>query len=283
MNKVVLFLISILFTAKLSAQFQAAPVLSPQDTMFISYELDKGISYHHTIKPKQTIYSIAKYFNTPIQELLIHNDLSDPTTVGIGQEIMIPIDTEAFSYEIEVEKAAVPVIYKVKAKETLFRLSKVYFPQSIDQMVERNNLAQLSLSLDQEMIIGFFYIDRSQISHPEEVEESITLQDTIMQIIDEETDQLVEVPEKLYHKRGIAIWNKNGSDKVNAFVLHKEAKVNSFIEIHNPIVNRKTIAKVVGKLPEDLYSGDVTMIMSPKVAEALGALDSRLMVEMNYD
>jgi len=87
---------------------------------------------------------------------------------------------------------------------------------------------------------------------------------------------------KRVSRRGIAIWNKEGKDQKNAFALHKTAKPNTIIELYNPVVRRKAYAKVIGSLPEDIYEDDVTLIISPKVAKSLGALDSRFTVEMKF-
>jgi len=267
----------------IKAQFQVAPVLTAQDTMHISYELDKGISYSHTIRAKQTLYSISKFFNVSFQELLIHNDLTKESIISVGQKINIPLQADGFSFQTAITQNFIPVVYQVKSKETLFRIAKVYFPQTIESLVERNDLGQLSLDLNQQMVVGFYPIDGSQVIN-ESIEPVFTsVVDTVQQVLESEDETVDLVNKKLYHKRGIAIWNKAGSDKTNAFVLHRDAKINSIIEIYNPVVNRTTMAKVVGKLPEDLYSSDVTMIISPKVAQSLGALDSRFMVEMSYD
>jgi hypothetical protein len=48
------------------------------------------------------------------------------------------------------------------------------------------------------------------------------------------------------------------------------------------MLNRKVYAKVVAKLPERIYPKDVSIVISPGVAEALGAIDNRFLIEMRY-
>ena len=78
------------------------------------------------------------------------------------------------------------------------------------------------------------------------------------------------------------MWNKEGSDKVNSFVLHATAKINSVIELYNPLTKRTTYAKVIAHIPANTYSSDISILISPKVAERLGALDDRFQIKMTY-
>ena len=81
---------------------------------------------------------------------------------------------------------------------------------------------------------------------------------------------------------GIAMWNKNSSDKSNSFVLHASAKINSIIELYNPLTKRTAYAKVIAHIPDNTYQSDISILISPKVAERLGALDERFKIKMIY-
>ncbi len=266
-----------------NAQFVSAPVISPGESLLIDFDLDKGILYSHTIKANQTLFSIAKFFDISIQELLMFNSMDKNDVASIGQEILIPIPHQFLIKQVEADsKLFAPVVYKVKAKETLFRISRIYFDQPIEDLVERNALGNLSLSIDDDLKIGYISLEglNGQVS---ENLKKIRAQKAISRIetpdIDESTGEPMNYIKK---KKGIAIWDKNGSDQKNLFVLHKTARVNSLVEIYNPVVKRKVTARVIGKIPNNLYSEDISMVISPKVASTLGALDSRFMVEMNY-
>lgn len=52
--------------------------------------------------------------------------------------------------------AFIPVVYTVKAKENLYRIAKVYFQQDIEQVKLRNGLSDNNLTLNQELVIGYF-------------------------------------------------------------------------------------------------------------------------------
>ena len=48
------------------------------------------------------------------------------------------------------------------------------------------------------------------------------------------------------------------------------------------MLNRKVIAKVVGNLPPKAHKKNVDLIISPKVAETLGAVDKRFYVQVRF-
>lgn len=86
----------------------------------------------------------------------------------------------------------------------------------------------------------------------------------------------------LLTQRGIAMWDKNDNEPLNMFILHKDAKVGSYIRIENPMLGRIVLAKVVARLPTNVYDQDVVMVVSTAVASSLGVKDSRFLAEMKY-
>ena len=81
---------------------------------------------------------------------------------------------------------------------------------------------------------------------------------------------------------GIALWNKNSVDKENLYAMHKTAKINSLIEIYNPLLKRKAFAKVIGNIKPGLYPDDISLIVTPRVAQSLGMKDKRFRVVMKF-
>ena len=78
------------------------------------------------------------------------------------------------------------------------------------------------------------------------------------------------------------MWLRDSKVNNMALVLHNTAKRGSMIEIYNPQLNLRTTAKVLGKIPANTYPDDVTVIVSKKVAESIGALDTRFMVDLTF-
>lgn len=82
--------------------------------------------------------------------------------------------------------------------------------------------------------------------------------------------------------RGIAMWDKNDNEPLNMFILHQDAKIGSYIRIENPMLGRIVLAKVVARLPTNVYDQDVKMVVSSAVATSLGVKDARFLAEMKY-
>ena len=65
-------------------------------------------------------------------------------------------------------------------------------------------------------------------------------------------------------------------------ILHRTAPVGTIIQITNPMTNRSTFAKVVGKFTENETTKDVIIVMTKAVADAVGALDKRFFCTLTY-
>jgi len=81
---------------------------------------------------------------------------------------------------------------------------------------------------------------------------------------------------------GIALWNKSSRTK-GVFVLNNNAKINSLMEIYNPMLGRKIFAKVIGRIPPNSYPANVKVILSPQAATSLGAINTKFYVEIKYN
>jgi len=88
--------------------------------------------------------------------------------------------------------------------------------------------------------------------------------------------------EEIKKEKGIAYWERSNYAQTELIAMHPTAKVNSKISLYNPMLKRKVEAKVVGELPHSSYADDVSIVISPSVADALGALDRRFLVEITY-
>jgi hypothetical protein len=71
-------------------------------------------------------------------------------------------------------------------------------------------------------------------------------------------------------------------DPAKMLVLHRTAPIGGIIKITNPMSNRSTFAKVVGKFTENESTKDVIIVMTKAVADALGALDRRFYCNLTY-
>ncbi len=100
---------------------------------------DAGI---YTVKSGDTLYSIARQFNTTLSELMKLNNLST-TTLSIGQQLKLPGTTEE---EIITNE------YIVKSGDTLYKIANSY-GLSVADLINANNLTSNTLQIGQKLII----------------------------------------------------------------------------------------------------------------------------------
>lgn len=99
---------------------------------------------YHTIEPKETLFSVARKYNTTIETIVTENPGLRQDSFSTGKVIRIPREKQVETAAIEeVQKEEIPqeeptyITHKVKRRETLFSISKKY-NISIASIVDAN-------------------------------------------------------------------------------------------------------------------------------------------------
>ena len=100
---------------------------------------------NYTIKKGDTLYAIAKKYNTTVDQIKQLNNLTT-NTLSIGQVIKIP------TTEI-IEIPTKTITYTVKPGDTLYSLAKEY-NTTVNNIKEKNNLTTNLLSVGQTLLIS---------------------------------------------------------------------------------------------------------------------------------
>lgn len=277
--------------------------LTQLDTIIVQVDDEARAFYTHNVKPSETLYSIARFFGIHANDLLILNNIAPDSIIPAGAIVNIPINTEYLIREArQPSENCIPVIYHVKKRETLFKISQVYFNQGIESLIIRNEVKKLSLRPDQALVVGWW-----PISQPQSNQELPTIEQEILNVksknfeilthdhptqlesihtsgITYDSLRLIEKRPSfvISNKNGIAIWERSDQNTESLLVLHKTAQTGSMIKLLNPVTERSIVATVVGQIPSNVYTEDVDLIVSRAVAQKLGALDTRFQVQMTY-
>ncbi|MEE1282404.1 MAG: LysM peptidoglycan-binding domain-containing protein [Acutalibacteraceae bacterium] len=83
---------------------------------------------YYTIEPGDTIWGIAQYFGTTVDELLRYNNIQDMNRIHPGQQIHIP-----------TKMMTAPKWYAVRPGDTLYTISLRY-GLDINDIIDNNNL-----------------------------------------------------------------------------------------------------------------------------------------------
>lgn len=284
----------------------------------IDYTDALGVHYIHTIEKGHTLYALSRIFQVTPKRIMAFNNQSPTAPLLLGQRIRLPFDDKILYTGPSVKQFAngnfLPVYYTIKPQETVYRISRVYFDQDAEIILQRNNLNGTDLQIGQRLLMGWIPIDPATGTGPstevvaepprpepstDEQPQKEVLPQKVKVVTDDnpirpdtpfvdlalpERDRPATPVEDLveYQANGLAFWNKASEDKDNLFALHPTARINSLIEIYNPQLQRRTFAKVIARIPPGTYPDNIDVIVSPRVAYTLGALNSEFRVRMKF-
>jgi peptidoglycan endopeptidase LytF len=244
----------------------------------------------HTVLRNETIFTIAKQYSITAYQIRKLNDLPD-NAITIGQVLKVPggiiadvqvpkeKQTEAKVKETPAAKEE-SFIHTVATGENIFTIAKKYNLTAY-QIRTANKLDDNAIKVDQKLIIPKPPQPKSvnDLSKEEQENEpdSTMVKDPKLRR-DPSVYGLSQIEEK-----GTAVWIADQDlDGTKMLVLHRTAPVGRVIKITNPMTNRTTFAKVVGKFTENESTKDVIIVMTKAVADSLGALDKRFFCNLTY-
>jgi len=283
------------------------------DSIIVEVDQNAQALYTHEIRAGETAYSLAKYFKVNFRDLLILNGIEENEIIPLGTRLKIPLNLDHLIRSSEnTQRTGIPVIYRVKKLETLFKISQVYFDQPIENLVVRNKIRKLSLRTGEELLVGWWprsdevpkqntslkikqdsilmpsleiTSEKRETSHAPKailINKERIIPDSLQLENTEEDSIMRAIQPVIINRSGIALWDKADSNTESLLVLHKTAQTGSVIKLQNPVTDLVVVAQVVGPIPENVYTNDIDAIVSRAVAQKLGALDTRFQVLMTY-
>jgi LysM repeat protein len=262
----------------------------------------------HKLDPKDNYYSIGRRYNVKPGDIIKFNSNAP---LKIGNIIKVPTErsfVEA-SRPAAVQQKPAPVQqkpvtpaptpvqqqqqapanaglatqqYKVSAGETLYSISK-RFNSTVEDITKLNGLTSTTVTPGQVIQVKSNTADAAPpVVNPVAKRDStnyVSSQDSAdRKLMNANRYGLFEKNEK-----GVATWIDDTSlDPNKKLVLHRTAPIGTVIKITNPMTNRTTFAKVVGRFSDSETTKDVILVMTKNVAESIGALDKRIHVTISY-
>lgn len=254
-----------------------SPLLSSRDSILLTVEAGKKY-IHHPIKPKQTLFSISRYYNIGLEELFELNPAfrNDPT-LRVGAKVKIPIPNKAIKrYKSSTFKASenTSIYYVVQQGDNLYQISKRYFEMPVDSVAKRNRIKNNSIKPGQRLQMGWMGIEGF---HPDWRPARPVTESDVMKTQYTESKK----GKKEISAQGVCFWPKDSKEKGSLYALHRDANIGSIISVNNPMGNRTVYAKVIGRIPEG-YERNIEIVLSPEAARKLGARDPRFFVKTKY-
>jgi LysM repeat protein len=204
---------------------------------------------YHTIRKKETLYSLSKKYEVTTDELkkwnhLESNDLKD------GGQVIIGYKTKKV---------------KMKAEKVLAEEKKAVAPEKKEVIEKETPLFGAESSKSSK--------DSLRSAH-----ESQAKADT--QTIKKSFPALTR---RAVSEQGVATWIDDENINPNKyFALHRTAPVGTIIKVMNRMNKRAVFVKVVGKLPDTGDNDNIVIKVSKASAEKLGVRDQRFQSELSY-
>jgi LysM repeat protein len=345
-----------------------------KDTIIVNLDETYGKFMNHLVEKKQTLFSLANAYGIDLYDVYDYNPFLKTRILTANDIIRIPLANDHIitdESQLLPNKKYHPVYYIIKPKDNLYRISKVYFNMSFDDLMTRNKLTSHTILVGQRLMIGWFDPTKKEDGVPDYKPEIVKTEQNNLQktwteanpnpfiveykAIDldapewkrkyateeaspdhiiptnraineinikerispkkEESDlttagvtgnastksttatrSILDNPNaessanlktkvlkrKMITTNGVAQWAKSASSTNDLYVLHPTAPVNSVVEITNPMTHRTIYAKVLSNMPYKLYTDDISVVVSPGVANLLGAIDSRFYVKLRF-
>jgi LysM repeat protein len=222
----------------------AAPVVAPPvQTLAPANTGQNGTIVQYQVTKHEYLYSVAKRFNSTVEDIKQRNNLkSNSLSPGMTLNILQGAATGATAPITPVTQP------QAQAHETFSVQEK---PEKNDTVPparrDTTNVATVADSLNAE----HHSPSRYGLFEKNEKGVATTLDDPTL-------------------------------DQNKKLILHRTAPIGTVIKITNPMTNRTTFAKVVGRFTDNESTKDVILVMTKSVAESLGALDKRFHVNISY-
>lgn len=263
--------------AQTAAKEKSTAYLTPKDSVFIV--LDEGQKYIlHPVKPKQTLFSLCKYYAIGLEELYEHNPAfrTDPV-LKTGTKVKIPVPNKAiirYKNNKLIPGHSACLYYKVVAGDNLYSICKKNFAMPVDTIVKRNKLKSQNVKEGQILHLG--WINTDGIQSEWRGERPPPSDDVLLTRYESEKSHYREV-----ESQGVCFWQRDSPEKGDMYALHREALLGTVIEVYNPMSRRTVHAKVIGRIPEG-YERNVEIILSPEAARQIGARDPKFFVKLRF-
>lgn len=249
-----------------------------QDTIKLS-RTDTSFTFIHVIDAGQTLYSLSKMYQVSLESIHGVNPNLMETELGIGDTLIMPLNVELLRSKPtrKAEHSAV-TIYHIQHGETLFAIARRWLNVETDQLKKINKLESASLPLHMPLTLGWVDMRFEQPRKLTAEEERIAAMDNELL----ESTQMTAGSDSPIIEQGKAIWKPSKSAGDKPYILHRKAKINSLVQLYNPMTGKKIHAKVVGRIPERNYDHNVMVVLTPYLANALKARDKAFFLKMKY-
>lgn len=230
----------------------------------------------HRVEAKESYYALSRKYSINVKDIIT---LNTNKPLKVGDLIKIPTNRV---FNAAPEDKPEKVIqnqefteYKVGRKETLYTIAK-RFQISVDDIIAFNKLKNNIIKENQSL-----KIPQNPLPIKEEPKSDVvntTIEEVNTPPLPTDRYGLTQI-----NNQGIGVWMEDlNTTDGKMLALHKTAPIGTIVKITNPMTQRTTFAKVVGKYSDSNENRDSIIIVSKSTANLLGAIDKRFLVHISY-
>lgn len=252
----------------------------------------------HKVEAHETYYSIARKYGVSARSI---SDFYHTSILKIGDIVKVQTDILFEQKIVSVtsaknQKKSSLTTYVVNPKETLYAVAKK-FGMTVDEVKELNELKSDGLAVGKVLKVRSVSNPnvnknvetiRVQVSDRVPANAQVTTNDQQSDDTVNSANNHLKHPSTRYGlyettERGVALCiSDENLDGSKMLALHRSAPIGTVIKITNPMTQKSTFVKVVGKFTESEFTKNVTIVLTKAVADLVGALDKKFQVNLMY-
>lgn len=256
---------------------QPPAYLTAKDSLFLTVVKREKV-VKHLVKPKQTLFSLTKFYGLSLEELYHYNpEFADNPMLKAGSRVIIPLPNRAIKrYKKDgfIASKHTPIYYVVQPGDNLYHICKRYFEMPVDSIVKRNKLQSNEVKPGQLLLVG--WMSTTGIPADFRPIRKVTPFDDLHQRYEEQ-----KATRRERVGQGMCFWQKDSRESSDMYALHREATIGTVMGITNPKTGRVAYAKVIGRIPAN-YQHHIEVIIAPAAARYLGATHQEFFVKVKF-
>ena len=246
--------------------------LTPADTVVLEIDRAQRKYTTHVFAPKQTVYSLGRFYGQDLDELYALNPELAEAPPGIGQAVRVGVPNLAIVRfrGPRFERAAyAPVCYAVRPGETAYHIAKTVFRMPVDTLLAVNGLAGPALAPGQLLQVGWMPVAGATVPRGPARPGPLQRVNHANYERYRAQDSTATGP----RRRGVASWVP-GTGEVSGqlFALYGGVAPGTYLKLVNPANERFAYVRVIGApTEEDVRRERVDLTVSATAARLLGA------------
>jgi len=145
---------------KLFFLFLVLPLFTAAQDKLLVEGVSPGLYLTHKVAPKENYYSIGRIYNVSPKDIAPFNKLELEKGLSLGQTIKIPLNSSNFfqSGNAANDETFIPVYYKIKEKEGLYRVAKNNNDLPLETLKQWNGITGDAVKNGVQLVVGYLKV-----------------------------------------------------------------------------------------------------------------------------